>query len=121
LITASLSYSDGGEGQTKRRWWWVEGTFTSTGTRPGWDKVAATILSVPEIWTMSIVYSLMNAKCRCCLAVHGGNTHLMATTRGRWSLYRVLYNEAKIYMVKKASQQLATKSGIPLPSGRDFP
>ena len=35
------------------------------------ERVSATMLDIPGMWTMSAVHSAMNASCHCCLGVQG--------------------------------------------------
>ena len=52
----------------------------------GLERASATALSLPATWRMSVVYSAMSARCRCCHGVHGGDVRVRAVHRGLWSV-----------------------------------
>jgi hypothetical protein len=53
---------------------------------PGRLSASATALLAPGVCRISVVYSVMYASWRCCLADHGGDTHPKAATSGLWSV-----------------------------------
>ena len=54
------------------------------------ERASATTLSLPVIYTMSEMYSLMKDNCRCCLSDNLGLFELKAPTMGLWSVKTVV-------------------------------
>ncbi len=67
----------------------VTAAITPTAEEGGLESASATTFSLPARCRRSVVNSETNARCRCCLADQGGDTRVMAATRGRWSVKMV--------------------------------